>query len=104
MDRKFEITDAKGGAGLSIRVVTRATKTEIAGFNDEGILKIRLQAASAGEPEANTELIDFLANLLEVPKERIEVVAGEGGREKLVSIEGLSTTDVEAKLKDFAGE
>ncbi|NDJ59769.1 MAG: DUF167 domain-containing protein [Chloroflexi bacterium] len=98
LNRKFEITDARGGAALTIRVVTQATKTELAGVQDDGILKIRLMASPAGDPAANQELVDFLSSRLGVAKDRIEIVAGSSGREKIVSVEGVSSAEVEEKL------
>ncbi|KXK24085.1 MAG: hypothetical protein UZ15_CFX003000433 [Chloroflexi bacterium OLB15] len=98
MSRRFEITDARGGAALTVRVVTQAERTEIAGVQDDGVLKIRLIASPAGAPAANQELVDFLADQLGVPSENVAVVAGENGREKIVSIEGLSVNQVEAIL------
>ncbi len=98
MDRKFEITDAKGGSGLSIRVVTRAAKTEFAGLTEEGVLKVRLQASPAGDPAANDELVGFLAEALSVEPGKIEIVAGAEGRDKLVSIEGISVEAIQSKI------
>lgn len=97
-ERKFEITDARGGAALTIRVTTRADKTELAGIQDDGVLKIRLMAPSAGDPSANQELVAFIASQLAVPVEQVAIVAGEAGREKIVSIEGLTTGQVEERL------
>lgn len=97
-DRKFEITDAKGGAAFTLRVVTRAVNTEIAGIHEDGALKIRLQAQSAGAPDANEELVSFLSEQLGVDKKKIEIVAGHSTREKLISVEGITTQDVETKL------
>jgi uncharacterized protein YggU (UPF0235/DUF167 family) len=96
--RKFEITDAKGGAAFTVRVVTRAVNTEIVGTQDDGVLKVRLVESPAGAPKANEELRTFLAEKLDVPLEKIEIVAGQDGRDKLVSVEGITTADVEAKL------
>ena len=100
-DRKFEITDARGGAALSIRVVTQAEKTEIVGIQEDGVLKIRLMASPAGDPSANRELIDFLAARLGISTDHFEIVAGAGGREKIVSVEGISSEQVETLI---AGE
>lgn len=97
-ERKFEITDARGGAALTVRVTTRAVKTELAGIQDDGVLKIRLTAPSAGDPGANRELVSFIAAQLSVPREQVAIVAGESGREKIVSIEGLTTSQVEERL------
>lgn len=98
LDREFRITDAKGGIAFTVRVVTKATATEFAGVQEDGTLKIRLVASPAGDPAANQELVDFLAKQFNVSPKRIEIVAGQNGREKLVSVEGLSTGDVEAWL------
>ena len=97
-NRKFQITDARGGAALNIRVVTQATRTEIAGVQDDGVLKVRLMASPASSPAANKELIEFLAARLGVSSDHIEIVAGEAGREKIVSVEGVSVGQVEAML------
>lgn len=97
-DRKFEITDARGGSAVGVRVVTQADETEIVGKTDEGALKIRLQASPAGDAAANEELVDFLAKKLEVEKSKIEILFGENKRDKIISIEGLSTQQVEDKL------
>jgi len=97
-DRKFEITDARGGSALGVRVVTRAAETELAGRTDEGTLKIRLKASPAGDPAANTELLDFLASKLGVEKSKLEIVAGEDKRDKILSVEGMTSVEVEQKL------
>jgi uncharacterized protein YggU (UPF0235/DUF167 family) len=97
-NRKFEITDARGGAAFTVRVVTRAEATELVGTQEDGTLKIRLVSSPAGDPATNQELVNFLASELGVPTNRIEIVAGANGREKIISVEGISTADVEAKL------
>ena len=97
-EREFKITDARGGAAVGVRVVTKAETTEIAGKNEDGTLKVRLKASPAGDPAANTELIDFLAAQLNIEKSKIEIVAGIDKRDKILSIEGLSTQQVEARL------
>ncbi len=99
-ERKFEITDATGGAAFTVRVVTRAAQTEIAGFQDDGAVKVRLVQSPAGSPEANQELVNFLAEKLGVDARKIEIVAGKEGRDKLVSVEGISTSDVETRLRE----
>jgi len=97
-DRNFEITDARGGAAVGIRVVTKASETEIAGKTDEGALKIRLIASPAGDPAANSELVSFLAEKLEIEASKIKILFGEDKRDKIVSIEGLTGQEVDEKL------
>jgi uncharacterized protein (TIGR00251 family) len=101
MTRKFEITDAKRGAAFTVRVVTRAQKNEIVGVEENNSLKIRL--TSAANDQANGELIKFLAERLEVDTSAIEIVAGQGSRDKWISVSGISTADVETKLQADPG-
>ncbi|MBZ0277419.1 MAG: DUF167 domain-containing protein [Anaerolineae bacterium] len=97
-NRKFEITNATGGAAFTVRVITRAAATEMVGVQEDGSLKVRLTSSPAGDPAANQELRDLLAAELGVPVKNIEIVAGENGREKIISVIGISTAQVEAKL------
>jgi uncharacterized protein len=102
MNRKFEITDAKRGAAFTVRVVTRAQRNEIVGVQEDKSLKIRLTAAP-NDGQANEALIKFLAERLQVPESAIEIVAGKDSRDKWISVEGISTADVEARLTPDPG-
>jgi uncharacterized protein len=104
LNRKFEITDAKGGAAFTVRVVTRSETSELVGIQEDGMLKVRLKAPSAGDQAANEELVSLLAAELGVGANKIEIVAGAGARDKLVSVEGISTADVEARFGPASGE
>jgi len=94
---KFNITAANRGTAFPVKVITRASKTEIAGVS-EGIVKIRLTAVPV-DGKANEQLIDFLAEQLHVAKSAIEIVAGQNDSKKMISINGLSNAEVEQRLK-----
>lgn len=96
--RKFEIKDAVGGAAFTVRVVTRANEAEVAGVQDDGVLKIRLTASPSEEGAVNQELIAFLAERLGVPEDTIEIVAGLNTREKLISVDKIDPLLVEDRL------
>jgi uncharacterized protein YggU (UPF0235/DUF167 family) len=98
MDREFKITDARGGAAFTVRVVTRATQAEIVGLQEDGALKIRLTESPAGSEAANNELIAFLASRLDVDDSKIEIVAGANDRDKIISVVGISPGLVEERL------
>jgi uncharacterized protein YggU (UPF0235/DUF167 family) len=100
VSREFRITDAKGGAAFTVRCVTRAERTEAVSIQDD-LLKVRLQASPAGAPEANAELLEFLAHILKVSPNALEIVAGQDGRDKLVSIEGITTQYLEDRLDEL---
>jgi hypothetical protein len=77
--------NGRRGAALAIRVTTRARRNEIVEVLSDGTVKIRL-AAPAAEGKANQALVEFLAQVLGVSNSRIEIVAGQTGRDKLVSV------------------
>ena len=100
--RDFHLHDGKKGAALGIRVTTRARRNEIVEVLSDGTVKIRLTAPPV-EGKANKELIEFLAQVLDVPKSRLEIVAGETGRDKLVSVLDMDAETLhERVLKNLA--
>lgn len=95
--REFHLHNGKKGSALAIRLITRARKDEVVEILNDGTVKIRLQAPPV-EGKANQALIEFLAQVLEVPLSNIDVVAGELGRDKLVSILDLDVNDVHERI------
>jgi uncharacterized protein (TIGR00251 family) len=73
---------------LTIRVIPRAGRSGPAGIRDHAFL-IRLNAPPV-EGAANAELIDVLADLLDVPKRNVTIVSGERSRLKRVRIIGIT--------------
>lgn len=96
--RNFKITDARGGTAIPVRVVTQSETSGLAGVQEDGVLKVRLMASPAGDPAANAELIGLIANALGIPHNKVEIVAGASAREKILSVEGLTTDEVETRL------
>jgi len=70
---------------LKIKVTPSSRTTAIAGFMADGTIKIRI-AAAPEKGKANKALIDFLASLLAIPKDKIEIVSGETSHIKLIKI------------------
>ncbi len=95
-DIKFRITKAEKGAAFTVVVVPGAKRTEIVGRYGDAI-KIKV-AAPPEKGKANEELLNFLAEKLEVKKEQLEIVAGASSRKKLVSVTGMEPVEVEKKL------
>ena len=85
MARKYVLHDGKHGSALALRVTPRASRDEIVGVLNDGTIKVHIAAPPADEA-ANKKLIEFLAEVLGVPKSRVEIVAGATGRDKLVSV------------------
>ncbi len=95
--RAYKLHDGHRGAAMTVRVTPRARRTEIAGFLEDGILRIRI-AAPPVEGRANAALVEFLAKVLSVRKNRIEIVAGDKGLDKIVSITDLSADEVQRRV------
>jgi uncharacterized protein len=81
---------------IDIRVIPRSGRSGIAGMRG-GALLVRLNAAPV-DGAANAELIDILADVLDVPKRALSILSGERSRQKRVQIEGLTTELVASKL------
>ena len=95
--RQFHLHGGRQGAALAIRVTPRASRNEIAEILSDGTVKIRLTSPPV-EGKANAALIEFLAEVLGVPRSRIEIVAGMTGRDKLVSILDLDAETVHKRI------
>jgi len=99
LERRFgELRPRGTGAAISVRVLPRAKKNELAGFMADGRVKVRLTAPPV-EGAANRALVELLAQVLAVRAAAIEVVAGASGRDKIVSVVGLTPELVEARLR-----
>ncbi|MFP3853024.1 MAG: DUF167 domain-containing protein [Anaerolineales bacterium] len=103
MARKFRLHDGKHGAALTIRVTPRARKTEIGELMADGTLRIRVQQPPV-EGKANDALIEFLSDILGVRKNRIEIVAGARGLDKIVSILDLTAQEVQQRIEAEMGD
>ena len=84
-DRKYNLHDGKKGAALAVRVTPRASRKEIAEVLDDGTIKVRI-ASQPADDESNAALLDYLSEILGVPKTRLDIVAGLSGRDKLVAV------------------
>jgi uncharacterized protein len=96
--RDYKLHNGKKGAAIAVRVTPRATRNQIIGALQDGTIKIHI-AAVPNEGQAN-EIDRVLIRILGVPKERIEVVAGDMGRDKLVSVLDMDSETLHQKIVD----
>jgi len=90
------ITKTARGIKLTVFVQPKSAKNQIIGLHN-GALKIKI-AALPVDGKANTELTNYLAQLLDIPKRQIEILKGDTGRNKIVEITGIAIEDVQKKL------
>jgi uncharacterized protein YggU (UPF0235/DUF167 family) len=101
-EHKFKFGKGSGGAALSVKVTPRASRNEISGWTEEGVLKVRVTAAPANNA-ANEAVITLLSKALDVPKSRIAIGAGDATTQKLISIMGVSSAQVDERLREVTG-
>lgn len=70
---------------FNVKVIPGAPKTEIREEMADGTIKIAL-AAKPEKGEANQEMINYLAKILEVRKYQIKIVSGLTERFKLIKV------------------
>ena len=79
---------------LTVKVQPRASKPGVS-FEADGTLKVRLQSPPV-DGAANAELVEVLAEALDVPRRAVTIVGGAHSRTKRVQLEGIS--DAAARL------
>lgn len=73
---------------FNVRVVPRASRSEIVGEHD-GALRVRL-AAPPVDGAANEELTRILARALKVARTSVEIIAGPNSKLKRVAVNGVA--------------
>jgi uncharacterized protein (TIGR00251 family) len=87
------------GVLLAIKLQPRASANEIAEpLGNELRIKVTAPPVDAA---ANEALVRLLADTLDCPRNRVELVRGHTSRHKTIKLHGLSTAEVVAKLGPF---
>ncbi len=84
-------------ARIELTVSPGAVRSELAGRHGDG-----WRARVAAPPErgrANRALVELLAAALGVRRDQVTVVAGHGGRRKVVEVEGLDAAELDRRLE-----
>ena len=101
-DRKFKLHDGQRGSALAVRVTPRASRNEIVELLDDGTIRVRLNAPPS-DNEANEALIQFLSEILGVPKSKLDIVAGSAGRDKLISVVDMDVETAHQRILAHLG-
>ena len=96
------LRETSGGALLSVKLQPRASKNEIGEpLGDE--LKIKVTAPPV-DAAANEALVKFLAEKLDCPRGRVELIRGHTSRHKTILLHGLKPEEVFQKLAGGPGQ
>ena len=92
------VTESSKGISFSIRIHPRARKNAITGVIGDA-LKLALTAPPV-EGRANQAVIEFFAELFEIPRSSVTITSGETSRKKQVRIAGLTRATVATRLSE----
>lgn len=90
------------GVTIAVRAQPGAKKTAMTGIYGDGSaaqLRIAVQAPPV-EGRANLALIAFLAELLEIPRNTVELLTGELSRNKVFLLRGVTLATIQARLSE----
>ncbi len=91
------LISAKDGCTITVKVTPRAAKSEIAGLEAEW-LRVRVKAPPV-DGKANAALIALFAELFDVPKRAVTVIAGSTTRLKRVRVKDVTAAAVKGILQ-----
>jgi uncharacterized protein YggU (UPF0235/DUF167 family) len=99
-DRKFRLHDGKKGAALAIRITPRAKHNKVVDILSDGTVKIHI---TAGPTDAMTNeiLLGFLSEKFNIAKNRLEIVGGGTGRDKLVSFLDMEAENLHERILEI---
>jgi uncharacterized protein len=89
-------------ARVELTVSPGASRSELVGRHGAG-----WRARIAALPErgrANRALVELVAELAGVPRDRVRVVAGAGSRRKVVEVAGLDDAELDRRLDEASGQ
>ncbi len=98
--RKYKLHDGKVGAALTVRLTPKSSHNAVAGILEDGTIKIHVTAAPVNGQD-NLAMKKLLAKVLSVSEADIAIVAGETGRDKLVSVLSLDAVSVTERLRKY---
>lgn len=94
-----QVRDTSFGATFSVKIHPRAKKNAITGEVGDAV-KLSLTAPPV-EGRANEACIEFLAELLEVPRASVTIAAGQNSRQKVIRVAGLTADKIRERLARY---
>lgn len=85
---------------LAIKAIPNAPRDEVVGWMGEA-LKVKIHAPPV-EGRANDAICEFLAATLKLPRRSVTVLRGDTSRHKIVRIDGLSSAELQIRLRNVA--
>jgi uncharacterized protein (TIGR00251 family) len=93
------VHDTSAGATFAVKIHPRARKNAITGTLGDS-LKLSLTAPPI-EGRANVAVVEFLAEVLRVPRSSVTIAAGHGSRNKVVRVAGMTASALQQRLAEL---
>ena len=90
------VKETSEGVTFTVKVHPRARKNAVTGVVGDA-LKLAVTAPPV-EGRANQAVVEFFADLFEIPSASVTIASGETGRRKVVRVTGVSKQVIEQKL------
>lgn len=98
--REFKFHNGGRGAALALRVKSGRNTSRFEKVLKDGTVVVHLTGASG---DTDGELLELLARELQVAKSRLQVIAGEEDKNKLVSVLDMFPEEIQKKILDRIG-
>lgn len=92
----IEIAEKPGYIEFMVRVVPRASRTEIVG-EMEGAVKVRVSSPPV-DGAANAEIVSVFAKRLGVSRSAVEIVSGQSSKTKRIRINGATAEQFQTAI------
>jgi uncharacterized protein (TIGR00251 family) len=92
------ILSSASGCTFSVRIHPRSRKNTITGQLGDA-LKLSLTAPPV-EGKANQACVEFLAEVLKVPRSSVSIASGQSSRNKVIRVTGLTAAELRNRLSD----
>lgn len=97
---KVRFTDGQAGSAIAAHIKLNAQKDRISRIDRDGVVVIQLTAKTTNEIAA--ALAGFIAGLLKVSMDRVDVVGKADSPDRLVTVTGMSATELQQQIMDAA--
>lgn len=94
----ISLNETAKGITFAVKVHPRARKNAVTGTIGDS-LKLALTAPPV-EGRANQAVIEFFAELFEIPRSSVTITSGETSRNKVVRVSGIVRAAIEQRLAE----
>jgi hypothetical protein len=97
---KVRFKDGHAGSAIAAHIKLNAAANRISSIDRDGVVFIHLTVKSAQDIAAG--LTAFIAGLLTIDVDRVEVVGKVDSLDRLVTVTGMSAVDLQQKIVNIA--